>query len=376
MRVMVKGLVRHAGASIAAVFLLVGTGFALSDSGAPSLWGGAGSASASTGVAGLQGRAVLASSLCGSAAGGYYEVAADGGVFTFGGARFYGSMAGEHLNAPIVGIIPTADDGGYWLVAADGGIFSFGDAHFAGSMGGQSLNMPVVGGSAVGGTISGGGGCPGPQGVAGSPGPQGAAGSSMLSGTTAPPAANIGASGDLYLDVMTGALYGPKTSTGWPSTAVTLAGPQGPPGTNGANGATGPQGATGPSSLAALEGSACTLGSSAGTLSIVTDSTTGAVTLTCLPHPSLVASNGTYACGNTCWGSISGSGLQPNSSISIYSNGVQADSSSATSSGTFSATGILTCVSNAAVPSSIYATGVTPSGATITSNTVSQPSTC
>jgi hypothetical protein len=35
--------------------------------------------------------------------------------------------------------------GGYWLVASDGGIFSFGDASFYGSMGGTPLNKPIVG---------------------------------------------------------------------------------------------------------------------------------------------------------------------------------------------------------------------------------------
>ena len=38
----------------------------------------------------------------------------------------------------------TTDGKGYWLVAADGGIFTFGDAGFYGSMGGQHLNAPVV----------------------------------------------------------------------------------------------------------------------------------------------------------------------------------------------------------------------------------------
>ena len=33
-----------------------------------------------------------------------------------------------HLNQPIVGMASTADGGGYWNVASDGGIFSFGDA--------------------------------------------------------------------------------------------------------------------------------------------------------------------------------------------------------------------------------------------------------
>jgi len=33
---------------------------------------------------------------------------------------------GAHLNRPIVGMASTPDGGGYWLVASDGGIFSFG----------------------------------------------------------------------------------------------------------------------------------------------------------------------------------------------------------------------------------------------------------
>jgi parallel beta-helix repeat protein len=80
---------------------------------------------------------------------GYWLAAADGGVFSFGDAAFYGSMGDQHLNAPIVSITPTPDGHGYWLAAADGGVFSFGDAGFYGSMGGQHLNAPVVASSAV-----------------------------------------------------------------------------------------------------------------------------------------------------------------------------------------------------------------------------------
>jgi hypothetical protein len=72
-------------------------------------------------------------------------VASDGGVFSFGGAPFYGSEGGQPLNAPIVGMASTNDRGGYWLVASDGGIFTFGDAGFYGSEGGQPLNQPIVG---------------------------------------------------------------------------------------------------------------------------------------------------------------------------------------------------------------------------------------
>jgi hypothetical protein len=77
--------------------------------------------------------------------GGYRLVAANGSVYSFGNAPFYGSMGGQTLNKPIVGTASTPGDGGYWLVASDGGIFSFGNAAFYGSMGGKPLNQPIVG---------------------------------------------------------------------------------------------------------------------------------------------------------------------------------------------------------------------------------------
>jgi len=76
---------------------------------------------------------------------GYWTTASDGGVFSFGGAGFDGSMGGRHLAAPVVGMAATSDGGGYWLVASDGGIFSFGDAGYFGSMGGRPLVRPMVG---------------------------------------------------------------------------------------------------------------------------------------------------------------------------------------------------------------------------------------
>jgi ribosomal protein L24E len=76
---------------------------------------------------------------------GYWEVASDGGIFSFGTAQFYGSMGGKSLNAPIVGMTATPTGKGYWEVASDGGIFSFGAAQFYGSMGGKPLNKPIVG---------------------------------------------------------------------------------------------------------------------------------------------------------------------------------------------------------------------------------------
>ena len=76
---------------------------------------------------------------------GYWLVAADGGVFTFGDAAFHGSTGSIRLNSPIVGMQRTPTGAGYWLVAADGGVFSFGDAQFCGSVGGTHLNSPMVG---------------------------------------------------------------------------------------------------------------------------------------------------------------------------------------------------------------------------------------
>ena len=80
-----------------------------------------------------------------AAAAGYWEIASNGGVFTFGNSAFEGSLGNVHLAAPIVGIAHTPDRDGYWLVAADGGVFGFGDAHFYGSLGSVHLAAPIVG---------------------------------------------------------------------------------------------------------------------------------------------------------------------------------------------------------------------------------------
>jgi hypothetical protein len=87
---------------------------------------------------------------------GYWLVASDGGVFSFGQTKFLGSTGNIHLNRPIVGMAfgsnsqnggpPDANGNqGYWLVASDGGVFSFGDTNFCGSAAGISPKAPVVG---------------------------------------------------------------------------------------------------------------------------------------------------------------------------------------------------------------------------------------
>jgi hypothetical protein len=87
---------------------------------------------------------------------GYWLVGSDGGIFTFGDAKFYGSTGSIALQRPVVGITQTASADGYWLVASDGGVFAFGDASFVGSIPGlglapagtnapKHLNAPIVG---------------------------------------------------------------------------------------------------------------------------------------------------------------------------------------------------------------------------------------
>jgi len=76
--------------------------------------------------------------------GGYWFVASDGGIFAYK-APFWGSTGSTVLNKPIVGMAATPSGEGYWLVASDGGIFAFGDARFYGSTGGIVLNKPIVG---------------------------------------------------------------------------------------------------------------------------------------------------------------------------------------------------------------------------------------
>ena len=74
----------------------------------------------------------------------YWMVAADGGIFAFGGAPFRGSTGAIKLNQPVVGMTAHPGGNGYWMVAADGGIFAF-NVPFRGSTGGIKLNRSIVG---------------------------------------------------------------------------------------------------------------------------------------------------------------------------------------------------------------------------------------
>jgi hypothetical protein len=75
---------------------------------------------------------------------GYFLVGADGGVFTFGSARFEGSCPaiGGCPGGPAVAVVPDATGNGYWLVTAGGDVQPFGDAAAYGGPG--PIGAPVV----------------------------------------------------------------------------------------------------------------------------------------------------------------------------------------------------------------------------------------
>jgi sugar lactone lactonase YvrE len=75
---------------------------------------------------------------------GYWLVAGDGGVFSYG-PRFYGSTGNLRLNQPVFAMTATADGKGYWFVARDGGVFAYGDARFAGSVPTRAQVTNIVG---------------------------------------------------------------------------------------------------------------------------------------------------------------------------------------------------------------------------------------
>ena len=69
---------------------------------------------------------------------GYWLLARDGGVFSFGDAQFWGSTGAMRLNAPIISMATAPGGNGYWLIGRDGGIFSF-NVPFHGSVPGTGV---------------------------------------------------------------------------------------------------------------------------------------------------------------------------------------------------------------------------------------------
>ena len=68
--------------------------------------------------------------------GGYWLVASDGGIFTYGDGRLLRlHRRPSRSTSRSWAWRPRPTASGYWLVASDGGIFTFGDAGFYGSTG-------------------------------------------------------------------------------------------------------------------------------------------------------------------------------------------------------------------------------------------------
>ncbi|MCP6755984.1 hypothetical protein NL533_30645, partial [Klebsiella pneumoniae] len=60
---------------------------------------------------------------------GYRMVARDGGVFTFGKAKFLGSLPNRGIFVnDVVGMALTPKGKGYWIARANGQVYSFGNA--------------------------------------------------------------------------------------------------------------------------------------------------------------------------------------------------------------------------------------------------------
>ena len=63
-----------------------------------------------------------------SSGNGYWVLGSDGGVFSFGDARYHGSVPGQCASAQGVGLVATSTGSGYYVLAGDGRVFGFGDA--------------------------------------------------------------------------------------------------------------------------------------------------------------------------------------------------------------------------------------------------------
>jgi hypothetical protein len=76
--------------------------------------------------------------------GGYWIATAAGQIYSFA-TPFFGPGSPLSPARPVIGIGATSSGDGYRLVGSDGGLFAFGDARFFGSVGGKPLVAPVVG---------------------------------------------------------------------------------------------------------------------------------------------------------------------------------------------------------------------------------------
>ena len=80
----------------------------------------------------------------GAPGGGWLAVTAHGVVWAGGGANYFGDLQRRPNGQPIavsniVQVQPTRDGFGYWLVGSDGSVYSFGDARYVGSLPGLGV---------------------------------------------------------------------------------------------------------------------------------------------------------------------------------------------------------------------------------------------
>ena len=79
---------------------------------------------------------------------GYWVLLSDGEVFAYGSAAYLGAptAAGLPASDPATAIFTTSDGAGYWVSSAAGAVYNFGDAPNDGSMAGTHLNGPIIAG--------------------------------------------------------------------------------------------------------------------------------------------------------------------------------------------------------------------------------------
>lgn len=91
---------------------------------------------------------------------GYYLLDGAGGVFTYGDARYRGSVPGLRNQGHAVGparaadLSVTATGDGYWVLDEEGGVFTFGDARFFGSVPGLRAEGQRIGQAGIAGMVS------------------------------------------------------------------------------------------------------------------------------------------------------------------------------------------------------------------------------
>ena len=83
-----------------------------------------------------------------NAGDGYWLATANGGVYTFGAAKFFGSLAGRSIDGSVVGMAASFGGGdgpdGYLLVTNRGRVYAFGGAVWQGDLASEHPTAPVV----------------------------------------------------------------------------------------------------------------------------------------------------------------------------------------------------------------------------------------